>query len=110
MVDKREAPRISLSTIVSIKFKSLEEFSSLCSKNISVTGIFLETEDPLPMGTLVNLEFTVAGDDSPLIKVEGKVARRVEPGSEEGSATPGMGIEFVNLDPESEFIIKSLAE
>ncbi len=109
-MDKREAPRISLSTMVSIKFESLEEFSSLCSKNISIKGIFLETEDPLPVGSSVSLEFTVSGDDSPLIKVEGKVTRTVEPNPDEASATPGMGIEFLTLDQESEFIIKSLIE
>ncbi len=107
-MDKREAPRISFSTMVNIKFESLEEFASLCSQNISVKGIFLETEEPLSVGSSISLEFTVAGDDSPLIKVEGKVTRTVEPNPEVPSVIPGMGIEFLNLDLESEFIIQSL--
>jgi type IV pilus assembly protein PilZ len=107
-MDKREAPRISFSTMVNVKFESLEEFTSLCSKNISVKGIFLETKDPLPIGSSVSLEFTISGDESPLIKVDGKVTRAVESNPEDPSAIPGMGIEFLNLDLESEFIIKSL--
>ncbi|UCD83923.1 MAG: PilZ domain-containing protein [Deltaproteobacteria bacterium] len=109
-MDKREAPRISFSTMVNVKFESLEEFSSLCSKNISIKGIFLETDDPLPVGNSVHLEFTVAGDDSPLIKVDGRVTRTVKPEPDNTSIIPGMGIEFLNLDLESEFIIQSLIE
>jgi len=44
------------------------------------------------------------------IKVDGRVTRTVKPEPDNASIIPGMGIEFLNLDLESEFIIQSLIE
>jgi uncharacterized protein (TIGR02266 family) len=73
--------------------------------NLSRTGCFIRSTDPLPIGTQVALKFTVILDDPEILEGLGEVVR-VEPvGSTE---TPGMGVTFLELSPESREIIERL--
>lgn len=62
-----------------------------CTRNISADGIFVCTETPPPVGTVVQLVFSV-GDLN-----EVAVAARVAWVGTTGSPEPGMGLRF--LDP-----------
>jgi type IV pilus assembly protein PilZ len=66
--------------------------------NISEMGIFVQTTDPLRTGTCLRLNFAAPGSDS--FQLDGKVAW-VNPVRDDGdNPNPGMGIKFVNLQPE----------
>lgn len=66
--------------------------------NISEMGIFVKTNDPLRIGTKLRLTFAPPGGES--FELEGSVAwvNRVKPDGE--NINPGMGIRFVNLQPD----------
>lgn len=66
--------------------------------NISEMGIFVRTSDPLRIGTRLRLTFAPPGGDG--FELEGSVAwvNGVKPDGE--NINPGMGIRFVNLQPE----------
>ena len=66
--------------------------------NISAMGIFVQTTDPVPMGTKLMLSFEPPGSQP--FKLEGEVAwiNRVRPDGD--NPNPGMGVRFVNLRPE----------
>jgi type IV pilus assembly protein PilZ len=66
--------------------------------NISEMGIFVRTSEPLKIGTKMRLTFAPPGGDG--FELEGSVAwvNRVKPDGE--NINPGMGIRFVNLQPE----------
>ena len=77
-----------------VEYRTAGAFLVAYSVNLSKGGIFLETDNPMPMGTVLNLRFSVPGG-SPL-EVTGLVAwvrSLPEPGK-----PAGMGIEFENLD------------
>lgn len=61
--------------------------------NLSEYGVFVFTERLVPLGTEVELRFTVVIEDPVLIQGRGRVVRhQTEPA--------GMGFEFTQLDPE----------
>ena len=83
------------------EFASIDELVSEYVTNISRSGVFIRSENPLPIGTLVNLCFSVILDDLETVSGVGKVVRV--------SQDPrGMGIVFVELDTVSEKIVESL--
>jgi uncharacterized protein (TIGR02266 family) len=59
--------------------------------NLSKGGLFLETDSPVPQGSVVKMRFRVTGSDE-LHEVEGRVAWV---GGGDGGA-PGMGVEFAD--------------
>jgi len=66
--------------------------------NISEMGIFVRTSEPLKIGTRMRLTFAPPGGNG--FELEGCVAwvNRLKPDGE--NINPGMGIRFVNLQPE----------
>jgi Tfp pilus assembly protein PilZ len=83
------------------EFASIDELVSEYVTNISRSGVFIRSENPLPIGTLVNLCFSVILDDLETVSGVGKVVRVSED-------PRGMGIVFVELDTVSEKIVESL--
>jgi hypothetical protein len=61
--------------------------------DLSETGVFVHTPEPLPIGTRVELRFTVLIDDPVVLEGEGAVVRVQQ-------APPGMGVRFDRLSPE----------
>lgn len=68
------------------------------SENISMGGVFLETPDPLPLGTKVKLRFPLRSAYRP-IQIEGKVvwSRREVAEGKLGNKASGMGIVFQRI-------------
>ncbi|MBP7146290.1 MAG: diguanylate cyclase [Acidobacteria bacterium] len=62
------------------------------SRDVSNSGIFVETRDELPCGTRVPLSFRLPGQPEP-VHVLGRVTRRIAAGGNLSDA-PGLGIEF----------------
>jgi uncharacterized protein (TIGR02266 family) len=87
------------------EFKSVEEFIHEYVSNISRSGVFIRSSDPLPVGTRVALRFTVLMDEIETIEGIGEVMRTVPPG---GADAPGMGVVFVELTRHSKDLIERL--
>lgn len=71
-------------------------------ENVSATGLFLATAEPLPLGTVVRFEPADAKADA-LFEVEGRVVRcveldpdAVEPSEQDGAF--GLGFELIAVD------------
>jgi uncharacterized protein (TIGR02266 family) len=71
-------------------------FLSDWATNISQGGIFVNTRNPLPVGTVVKLIIQLPGAGFPF-DIAGRVTRVAEWDNRLNLA-PGMGIEFIDLD------------
>lgn len=80
--------------VVRVDYGAVDAFFSEFTADVNEGGMFIETETPQPPGTAVVMQFRIPGSETP-IKVRGRV---VWTSAERPSATPGMGIEFENLD------------
>lgn len=96
LVDRR-ADRLTINK----EFESFDAFIHEYVTNISKTGVFIKSKSPLPIGTKVNLRFTLIMDDIETIEGTGEVVRvEAEPA--------GMGILFHELAEESRELIERL--
>lgn len=84
--NKRQHPRAALATQVECQQCVTLAFS----RDVSAGGMFIETSQPLPVDTQMNLRFHL-DDDGPVVIALGRVTYQV--------AKLGMGIEFVELSP-----------
>lgn len=66
--------------------------------NISAMGIFVRTTDPARVGTRLVLSFSPPGHEP--FKLEGEVAWINAVRANGDNPNPGMGVRFVNLQPE----------
>lgn len=98
---RRRDPRL----VVNREFKSVEEFVAEYVSNISRSGAFIRTDDPLPVGTRVQLRFTLLADEIETIEGEGEVVRVVKSG---GRAKAGMGVVFTSLTAYSKQLLERL--
>jgi uncharacterized protein (TIGR02266 family) len=97
--DSRRDVRVSINK----HFDSFEQLAREYATDISCSGTFIRTERPLPVGTRVNLRFSVVKSDAEVIEGVGEVVRVSE-------APPGMGVMFRRLTPESERAIRRLVD
>lgn len=87
--------------LVNREFASIEELITEYVANISRSGVFIRAREVLPVGTKVNLRFSVILDDVETIEGTGEVVRT--------SRRPaGMGIVFTELTAVSQQIITRL--
>ncbi|MCB9587706.1 MAG: PilZ domain-containing protein [Polyangiaceae bacterium] len=83
------------------EFDSFDQFIQEYVTNISRTGVFIKTKTPVPVGTEVDLRFTVIMNDIETIEGVGVVVR-VE------TDPPGMGVVFKELSGYSQDLINKL--
>lgn len=83
------------------EFESYDAFINEYVTNISRTGAFVRAKAVLPIGTLVNLRFTVIMDDIETIEGIGEVVRVHDD-------PPGMGVVFTELSSYSKGLIDKL--
>ncbi len=95
--DKRLGERVTINK----EFESFDAFIQEYVTNISRTGVFIKSQQPLPIGTRVNLRFTVIMSDIETIEGVGEVVR-VE------NDPPGMGVVFRELSAYSKDLIEKL--
>ena len=98
---RRSAERV----LVNREFSTIQEFITEYVSDISESGVFIRSDDPLPVGTKVDLSFTVIVDDFETIEGIGEVVRVVSP---DESDAPGMGVVFTELTKFSRTLIDSL--
>ncbi len=92
-VERREHPRAVVK--IEIEFKHTIDFVSSYMLNISKGGLFIRTDEALPLDTIIFLRFTLPGDTK-LIETAGKVVW-CNASKEKGYFPRGMGIKFLRL-------------
>jgi uncharacterized protein (TIGR02266 family) len=97
MAERRRDERITINH----EFSSVEQFITEYVSNISRSGVFIRSKDPLPPGTRVKLRFTIILNEIETIEGVGEVVRV--------SKDPmGMGVAFVELCSYSKNLIEHL--
>lgn len=93
--DKRTDERLTINK----EFDSFDAFIQEYITNISRTGVFIKAQKVLPIGTIVNLQFTIIMDDIETIEGVGEVVRLEK---------DGMGVVFRELSSYSKNLIDKL--
>jgi uncharacterized protein (TIGR02266 family) len=106
MQDKREQPRGEVD--VEVQYRTAQEFLSAYSWNISGGGIFIRTQQPLPLNREVQLRFTLPGIDRTFM-AHGLVVW-TNPHPSRSSFPSGMGVKFMDLDPAAKKIVADFVE
>jgi uncharacterized protein (TIGR02266 family) len=83
------------------EFESFDAFFAEYVSNVSRSGVFIRSPSPLPIGTKVNLRFTVVMDDVEVVEGVGEVVRVHDDPS-------GMGVVFTQLESTSRAVIERL--
>lgn len=93
--DRRRHPRYPVSISVDCEIGDHFLFASIA--NISRMGIFIRTDEPMPIGTELTIRF---GADGQALQLDGQVVW-INPLREDGDdINPGMGVKFADLTPE----------
>lgn len=110
--DRRQSPRASVS--LQVEYQKLNAFFSDYTKNISHGGLFVATEDPLPVGTVFELRLLI-----PKLPVSMALCGEVMWQKRKGAPSPegipedheeGMGIRFLYDSKEQRAAITETVE
>lgn len=105
-VERRKHPRVPMVQTVRYRYESLDTFKERHISDLSYGGMFIATDEPDPVGTVIYIEFEAEG--SRIFGAFGKVVRVNPPDAKD--LDPGMGIEFLKLDEASAAALVSLLE
>ena len=101
-VERRRSDRAEV--LVRVDYRTVDELFSDFARNVNEGGLFVETESPLAIDTPVSVQFKIPGSDEP-VSGSGRVVRTQ---SDTATETPGMAIEFDELNTESRRRINEL--
>ena len=101
-VNRRRARRVGVT--VRIDYATVDEMFSEFTRDINEGGLFIETEDPLALGTTVDLQFLLPGSSDP-IKAAAEIVR-LSDGSD--GEPVGMAVEFDSLPADARKRINEL--
>jgi uncharacterized protein (TIGR02266 family) len=96
-----EDQRTDVRLTINKEFESFDAFIQEYVTNISRSGVFVKSKQPLPVGTRVNLKFTVIMQDVETIEGIGEVVRVDDDPS-------GMGVVFRELSAYSKNLLERL--
>lgn len=94
--ERRADPRVDVD--LEVHYRTAQEFMAAYLRNISGGGLFIRSQQPLPLNREVQVRFTLPGIPRPFT-VRGLVVWTT-PFPSRSSFPSGMGIKFLNLDPE----------
>ncbi|HZX97619.1 MAG TPA: TIGR02266 family protein [Myxococcales bacterium] len=95
---RRAFPRYQ--TRFAVRFSTVQDFVLEYAANISAGGVFVHTEQPPPLKTVVSIEMQLPGSDMP-VPAKGIVVHVIskEEAARRG-ALPGMGVQFAEANDE----------
>jgi uncharacterized protein (TIGR02266 family) len=101
-LERREWHRVLVD--LEVDYGNKDNFLFAYIRDISETGIFIRTNEPEKVGTLLNLRFMPDDGKREMLQLEGEVlwvnsVRKGDP----NNINPGMGVRFVGLDPENRY-------
>lgn len=99
--EARQHPR----SLVNREFETIEEFIAEYVTDISHGGVFIRSKNPLPIGTRVNLKFSIIVEDFETIEGEGEVVR-----VDNSPDNMGMGVAFTRLTADSMELINRVLD
>jgi uncharacterized protein (TIGR02266 family) len=95
-ISRRGFERLPIELAVNIQ--SEHNFFTGFSRNLSEGGLFIATHVLRPVGALLEVTFTLPGDEKPVVaRVEVRWVKEYREGSD---GWPGLGLRFVSMDPE----------
>lgn len=107
---KRGNQRVDVTLKVQLQYPDRDTFVERFSINVSRTGLFIRARDPAPIGSRVRFEYRLK-DDSRIFRGTGVVRwTRAAADAKEPDNPPGMGIEFLDLDSESEDLVTHIVK
>ena len=98
-----------VSGTVKISFKSESDFFRAYIGNLAKGGLFVKTGKILPVDTLLNVEFSLPNRNQ-VIHTTGKVVWTRSKDKSSEKIPPGMGIQFIDINPEDEKLLKKYIE
>ena len=101
---RREGERVSGK--ISISFKKAGDLFKSYITNFGEGGLFIHTKKNLPVGSLLDLEFSLP-DSNQAIKTKGRVVWIRPQEISTKKMPPGMGIQFIDMDPNDKKLIKN---
>ncbi len=100
------APRLEYE--LPVAYRTVSGFVTDWAVNISRGGLFINTQKPLPVGTLVKLIISLPGTQFPF-DLTGRVTR-VNEEHIAPNQVPGMAVEFVDVDDEKRLRLEEFVE
>ena len=94
---QRQEERVTINK----EFESFDSFVDEYVTNVSRTGAFIKRDEPLPLGTEVNLRFTVIMGEIETIEGVGRVVRVQED-------PRGVGVVFTKISQYSQNLLERL--
>jgi len=91
---------------ISISFKKAGDFLKSYIANLGEGGLFIHTTKNLPVGSLLYLEFSLP-DSNQAITTKGKVAWIRSQDMSTEKMPPGMGIQFIDMNPNDNELLKN---
>lgn len=79
-----------------VDYQSDQGVSCDYATTLGAGGLFIECEEPLPMGMIVKLRFRLPQSDE-LHELQGRVSWNRDAQTGDRSVSPGMGVQFTDL-------------
>jgi uncharacterized protein (TIGR02266 family) len=89
--------------VVRIEYFTVDALFSDFTRNVNEGGIFVETDEPIPLDEKVDLKLRLPGSDE-VVRASGRVVR-VEPSTPHSAG--GIAIEFDELDANARELINT---
>lgn len=105
-IERRNHRRIPIKVLV--KYERMDDFLEDYTANVSLGGMFIQTDDPLPLGTRFRLRFQLP-NLTRTIEAEATVQWVHRP-DEAGPLTAGMGVRFDELAATDRAEVEALLE
>jgi uncharacterized protein (TIGR02266 family) len=90
---------------ISVSFKKARDFFKAYIDNLGEGGLFIHTTKNLPVGSLLDLEFSLP-DSNQAITTKGKVVWIRPQDMSTEKMPPGMGIQFIDMNPNDNELLK----
>ena len=91
---------------IRISFRTAGDFFRAYISNLANGGLFIKTTKTLPVSTLLDLEFNLPNTKK-VINTTGKVVWTRSQDMSTEKTPPGIGTEFIDMDPEDKRLLKN---
>ena len=95
--NRRRAERVPMS----VAFAEADPRTTTPVSDLSQTGVFVHTEEILPIGSVIDLRFTVFPQEPVLFESRGTVVRHCDD-------PRGMGVDFLNLSDGAREVLREI--
>jgi len=102
--ERRKHPRFPVR--IRIEYRAADQFFTDYIQNLSLGGIFVETPEPLPVNTVLKVQFSLPSMRKPIV-TDGIVVHAFQVGRKRDLAAGGMGIRFSDLDQRSKQAVET---